>query len=133
MSASSLVPRNGAVSIGSMVADFASFDIEAMQSVENVTPYGSNACAKNVGNGTPDFTMHVGAFALAHAANTAPGMPALAATGQTCTFTLDTGVTESGPCVVQNLKISHARMKAAVPITFTLKCAGEITETWATS
>jgi hypothetical protein len=132
MSASSLVPRNGAVAIGSMVADFASFDIEASQSVENVTPYGSNACAKNVGNGTPDFTMHVGAFALAHASDTAPGLPALSATGQTCTFTLDTGVTESGPCVVQDIKISHARMKAAVPIAFTLKCAGDITETWAT-
>ena len=132
MSASSLVPRNGAVAIGSMVADFASFEIEAAQAVENVTPYGTNASAKNVGNGTPDFTSNVGADALAHAASTAPGMPALAAGGQTCTFTLDTGVTESGPCVVQNLKISHARMKAAVPIAFTLKCAGDITETWAT-
>ncbi len=133
MSASSLVPKNGAVAIGSMVADFASFEIEASQSVENVTPYGSNACAKNVGNGTPDFTMHVGAFALAHATGTPAGLPALSAAGQTCTFTLDTGVTESGPCIVQDVKISHARMKAAVPIAFTLKCAGDITETWATS
>ena len=103
------------------------------QAVENVTAYGSNACARNIGNGTPDFTIQVGAYALAHSANTAPGMPALSAGGQTCTFTLDTGVTESGPCVVQNLKISHARMKAAVPIAFTLKCAGDITETWATA
>ena len=75
MSATPLIPKNGAVSIGSLVADFASFDIEASQSVEAVTPYAPGTCAKNVGSGTPDFTIHVGAFALARARAPPPACP----------------------------------------------------------
>jgi hypothetical protein len=133
MAASSLIPKNGAVAIGTMVADFASFEIESKQSVETVTPYGTNLDSKNVGNGTADFTVNVGAFAEAHSAATALGMPTLGATGSTCTFTLDTGVTEAGTFIIESMKVSHARMRGAVPLAITLRNAGDVTEAWIAS
>lgn len=52
MAASPLVPKNGSVSIGSWGStgiDFNTFELEARQNVENITPYGSNKYSLNVG------------------------------------------------------------------------------------
>lgn len=133
MASSSLIPKNGAVTFGSQVADFASFDITAGQSVEPVTPYGLNTCTKNVGSGTPDFSFNIGAFALKGASNTPLGMPAITATGSAMTLTLDTGVSEACTAVVQSIRIGHGRMRAAVPVAFSLKNYGDVTEVWAAS
>ena len=141
MAASALIPKNGAVAYGSFVADFASFDIDVSQAVDTITPYGSNVCSVNVGSGTPDFVMTVGAFALAHATNTPPNLAGtntssptiFTSGGATATFTLDTGCTESGTCIVQRMRISHARMRGFVPVAMTLRNQSEITEAWATA
>lgn len=141
MSATPLVPKNGAVAYGSFIADFNAFDITASQSVENVTPYGTNTCSANTGNGTPDFDFSISAFAEAHGSNTPPLLPggsnaatsAFYALGQTATFTLDTGVTEACTMVVSRVSLSHGRMRAAVPYNITGKNFGDVTETWATS
>ncbi len=133
MASASLIPKNGAVSIGALVADFASFDMTSSQATENVTPYGANTCSKNVGSGTPTFTFNVGAFALAHASNTPLAMPALSATGASSTFTLDTGVTEACTAITQSIRVGHGRMRAAVPVALSLVNAGDVTETWASS
>ena len=64
MAAQSIIPKNGAVAYGSFIADYASFDIDASQAVNNVTPYGSSStCSKNVSSGTPSFQFNIGAFA----------------------------------------------------------------------
>lgn len=133
MASASLIPKNGACTIGTLVADFAAFDIASMQSVETVTPYGANTCSKNVGSGTPDFTINVGAFALAHATSTPLAMPTLAAAGSSAVLTLDTGVTETLTAITQQIKVSHARMRGAVPVAFTLRNAGDVVEAWITS
>lgn len=133
MSATSLVPKNGAVSFGSFVADYNAFEIDMMQATENVTPYGANTCSKNVGNGTPDFSFAITAYALAHATNTPPTIAAPVAAGVSTTFTLDTGVTEACTMVQAGIRISHGRMRAAVPYAITGKNYGDITETWPTS
>lgn len=133
MPAASLVPKNGAIVLGTMLADFNAFDIESAQVVEGCTPYGVNTCSKNVGNGTPDFTINITAYALAHSTNTAPNLPGLEAAGLALTATLDTGVTEACQAIRQRERISHGRMRATVPRAMTLKNGGDVTETWVTT
>src|SRR4051812_28446275 len=118
MAALSLVPKNGAIAFAAVTADFASFDIESSQSVENVTPYGANVNAKHVGSGTPEISINIGAFALAHTTGTPAKLDTLpgAGTGATLTLTLDTGVSEACTMIVQSVRLSHARMRAAVPM-----------------
>lgn len=146
MAASSPIPKNGAVSWGNYDCDFASFDIEAFTAVDNVTPFGTNTCTKNVSSATPDFTFNIGAFALAHATATAPNYagattttlaPGFSGAGATLTLTIDTGVNVSCPAILNRHRLSVARMRGYVPIAMTLKnggpTGGEITETWSTS
>ncbi len=138
MAASSLVPKNGAVAYGSYIADFASFDIDGSQAVDNVTPYGSNTCAKHVGSGTPAFQFNIGAFALKGTTGTSPNLPGtntiFSSGGATCTLTLDgTSVTEAFTGIVERFRIGHARMRGFVPIGITMRNAGELVETWAVS
>jgi hypothetical protein len=152
MALHSLFPRNGAISLGAFAStglDFASFDIDAGQAVDVVTPYGSGTCSKNVGSGTPDFVFTIGAFGLQGATTAAPQLPGVAlgattglslflggsGTGQTqaATFTLDTGCTESCNVVTNRFRLSHARMRGFAPIALTCKNANDITESWITS
>ena len=136
MAASSLIPKNGAVAYGSYLADFASFDIDGQQAVDNVTPYGTNSLSKNVGSGTPTFTYNIGAFALKGTTGNNPNLPGtntiFSSGGATCTLTLDgTSCTEAFTGIVERFRIGHARMRGFVPIGITLRNAGEMTETWA--
>lgn len=138
MASASLVPKNGAVSLSygtnTVAADFNSFDIGSSQVVENVTPYGANTCTKNVGNGTPDFDFTIQAFALKGASGTAPStITGLSGGTASATFTLDTSCTLSGSLMVQSIRLSHGRMKAAVGLTISAKNAGDITESWSVS
>ncbi len=134
-----LVPKNGAFSNTGFLADYAAFEITGQQSVEGVTPYGSNTCSVNVGSGTPDFTFNISAFAGAHATGSAAGLGsvsgaapgAFSSGGVATTFTLDTGVTEACGMINSEVKISHARMRGAVPYNITGKNAGELVEVWA--
>ena len=125
-------------STATLTADFNSFEIETSQSVEDVTPYGSNKMAKNVGSGTPTMMVTVGAFAL-KGASTSPeyfgvvSSAVMGGGGATCTFTLDSSLTETGTFVIERKRLTHARMRAAVPLTLTLRNYGDITETWVTS
>lgn len=137
MAAASLVPKNGAIVLGSYVMDFNAFTIRAAQGVEGVTPFGSNTCSKNVGAGTPDFAFSISAAALAHAVNTPPALPGATGmfipTGLSATLTLDTGVTEACSIVVGDFSTGVARMRAAVPVSISGKNYGDVTETWATT
>lgn len=137
MPATSLIPKNGAVAYGNYVADYASFDIDVTQAVDNTTPYGTNVCAKHTGSGTPAFQFNIGAFALAHTTSTQPNLPStntiFTSLGATCTLTLDTGCTETFTGIVERFRIGHARMRGFVPIGITLRNSGEVTEAWATS
>lgn len=142
MAALSLIPKNGAVTFGTYACDFASFDIEAMTAIDNVTPYGTNLSSKNVSSATPDFTFNIGAFALAHATGSAPNYvgattagfaPGFGTAGGALTLTLDTGVSVGCTGLLQRHRISEARLRGYVPVALTVKNAGEITETWATT
>lgn len=144
MAISPVIPKNGSVVLGSQVANFSHFTISASQSVEDITGYSNSNMSQSYGNGTQDWSMDVGAFQLAHAANTAPNLVSFAsyggATGAATTFTIDTGCSESGVAVVSNVRLTHARMRAAVPIAYTMKngyngigSASDWTEAWATT
>lgn len=135
-----LVPLNGAVVIGSLVADFMHFDISSTMDVSDATPYGSNVNTVNVGSGTAGFTMDVGAACQAHATNTPFLMPTMgsstaagASAGQSAVFTLDTGVTETCSVVMKSIRISHARMKGVVLASLSMVNAGDVVEAWAST
>lgn len=122
--------------MGSFVANFNSYTIDAAMAVEGITPYGSNKWSVNVGSGTPDARVSIGAAWMAHAANTAPdfqNISMFAATGLSTTLTLDTGCTEAFNLVVSRFSLGHARMRAAVGVSIAGANAGEFTETYATS
>jgi hypothetical protein len=139
MASASLVPKNGAIALGTYVADYNAFTIRAAQSIEGVTPFGAAVNAKNVAAGTVDIAWSISAAALAHATGTKPGIDnsgaaIFAPTGLASTlFTLDTGVTLGMTAVVGDWSIGVARMRAAVPISISGKNYGDCTETWAVS
>lgn len=132
-----LVPKNGAVSFGSYVADFNSFGLEAAQAVEGVTPYGANTCSVNVGSGTPDFRVSIGAAALGHVSGSNPQLPGGSGmflnVGLATTLTLDTGVSWGFNMVTSRFAIGHGRMRAAVPVSISGANGNDVVETWATS
>lgn len=138
--ATSLRPNTGAVAYGSYSADYASFDIDAGQAVDNVTPYGSNISTKNIGSGTPDFSFNIGAFATRQTASSQPHLSDTSTIfsygGATCTLTLDSSTTScsySFTGIVQRFRIGHARMRGFVPVGISLRNAGEVTESWQVS
>lgn len=138
MAASSLIPKNGAVAFGTYTADFASFDIDVSQAVDDVTPYGSNTDAKHVGSGTPTWEFNAGAFLLAHTTSAQPFLPGNTSTiftsgGSTATFTLDTNCTYSCTAVLRRFRISHARMRGFAPAALSLTNGGNVTEAYATA
>lgn len=141
---SPLIPKNGAVVLGTMISNYASFDLSSSQNVENITGYSNSNMTQSYGDGTQDFSINVTAFALAHQANTAPGMvdyaPYGGATGANTTLTADTGCSWAGVAVVSSVRIAHARMRAAVLISFTAKngyaglgAASDWVQVWASS
>lgn len=132
-----LIPSTGSISVGgftaTMVADFATQEITSTQTTENCTHYGGTVMSTNVGNGTPDMAVNVGAWALNGANNTAPGLAGvtyLSALGANCTFSFATNCTETGIFIVDSIKLSAGRLKAAVAVAIGLKNAGDITEAW---
>lgn len=139
MASASLVPKNGAIALGTYVADHNAFTIRAAQAVENCTPFGANINTKNVGSGTCGVAWSISSCALAHAAGTKPGIDGaganlFAATGlATSLFTLDTGVTLGMTAVVAEWSVGVARMRAVVPVSISGANYGDITETWAIS
>lgn len=137
MAKTRIVPRNGSVAItGFGGTDFNSIEIESSQNVEDVTPYGSNGMGQNTGTGTPTQTLTCGGFGTKGVAGSSPGLTnvgAFDALGVAATITLDTGCTYAGSYVQESTRLTHHRMRAAVPLVFRLKNASDITEVWATS
>lgn len=133
MAATSLIPKNGSVVYGTFVADYNAFDIDQSMNAEDVTPYGTNKCAKHVGSGTPSIAANITAYALAHTANTPAALDTAAATGANTIFTLDTGVTETFNLIQTSFKLSHGRMRGSVPYNISGVNGNDIVEVWATS
>lgn len=95
-------------------------------------------------SGTPDLNVNIGGFAIAHTTTTpltigdtgttTPNFASSSAgTGVAAVFTLDSGCTETCNIVTESLKVTHGRVRGAVPIAITGKNASEVTEAWATS
>ncbi len=137
MAVASIIPSKGSVAYGTLVADYASFDINGGQAVDNVTPYSaSNVCSKNVGSGCPSFGFNIGAFALAHSSGTPPNLSntstIFSSAGATATLQLEgTAVVYTFTGIVGTFRIGHARMRGYVPFGISMANAGEVTEVWA--
>lgn len=139
MASALLIPSNGAVVTPATFAtasDFGSFDVSEEQQGESVAAYGAAVYDPWRFSGTPHQQVTCAGFVRAHAANTQPfgatgGLTS--ATGAAATFTADTGVTLAGTYGIQNFRMSHARLRAAVVGSWTLHNAGDVTTTWPTS
>lgn len=135
MAYAKLAPKNGAVALPSGYGgtDFQSFTVTENQAHDDVTIYGTNVYGANLGNGTPIQSVSVIGFAGAHATGTQPGFASTNGSGGAATFTLDTGVTLAGSYMVPEIKLTHARIRAAVTVEFQLLNSSDVTVTWATS
>ncbi len=142
--AENLNPSKGSIVIGPLNVDWASQSIKGSQAVDNVTPYDtSHVMVKNIGSGTPGQQVTVGGFAVR--GTNVPGLGLgnntnLAATstnfvwnatGLAATFQLDSGITESGEYILQDLSVSQKRMSGATPIAATLMNQWDVAEAWA--
>lgn len=129
-------PKNGAVAIApSTASDFASYDYSESQAVESVAAYGAAVYDPFRASATPHASVSVAGFAKTGAVGVPPGFGAtgFTAAGGAATFTVDTGVTLTGNFVVSNIRLSHARLRAAVPLSYQLENAGDVTVTWPTA
>jgi hypothetical protein len=137
MAASLLLPANGAIAFpNSLAADFGSYDLTQEQGAESVCAYGAGTDDNWRGSGTPHLMANVIGFTKGHVATSGPiGVAGgtYDADGAAATFTVDTGHTVAASCLVQSMRVSHARLRAAIPFTATLHQTGDATVTWATS
>jgi hypothetical protein len=115
-------------------ADIASFDYGESQATESVAFYGTNLYNPMRGSGTFEVRATCAAFAAYGASGFAPGFGAATNIGSSSTFTVATGVTMVGQMVVSGIRLSHARLRAAVPLTFELSnSADTMVTTWPVS
>lgn len=137
MAAASLVPANGAVAAPfSSASDFISMDVTEEQAGESVAAYGAAVYDPWRFSATPHSVINAAGFAKAHTTNTPPFGSAgglVSNAGAAATFTFDTGVTYAGNYGVQSVKLMHSRVRAAVPLTWTMHNTGDVTVTWATT
>ena len=114
------------------------FSINESQAVEDVTPFGSNACTRNIGSGTPDYSFSVSGVATS-ASNPGFGQAQLSgndgtgATPPQATFTVTTGITFTGPVVIGSTSMDEERTRPGVPVTISGKNAGDWVVAWSGS
>lgn len=115
-------------------ADFAAFDFEASQVVEEDTAYSATA-ESHIGGGIPGYRATARGFMRKGAASSSPGFAALGSniTGATSTFQFDTGCTVATTVVTERISTSHSIKSAAIALNYSLIASGAITETWATT
>jgi hypothetical protein len=143
MAVGNLIGRTGAISVNSLVMDFASVQARMSQSVEDATPYnpyngssggtGTTFLARHVGSGTPTGEYRVAAFGLSGVAGTAPGLDGSTMNGSTGATTIQwgTGCTDTMNTILTEMTLTGARTKATVAAALTLMTAGgTATETW---
>lgn len=125
--------KDGAVTLPyGAASDFNSFQITENQAVESVAAYGAAVYDPYRGSGTPHMSIDAAAFAKITAASTAPGFGTgtASAGGGSATFTAGTSTTIAGACVISQIQLSHSRIRAAVPLTYTMHNSGDMTTTW---
>ena len=135
MSQGNLIPSNGAVVFGATIIAFNTFELDEQQVVDDATPYGSGTTmGVSVGNETPTARLTAAGFAQKGVTGAKLGLDGTAFTAgpAAVTLTFDTGCTEAGSFVLQQIRVQHGRMRATVPVMLAAMSSGNITETWST-
>ncbi len=116
-------------------ADIASFSLDETQDSESVAFYGTNLYNPFRGAGTYHLSASVAAFAAYGASGLSPGFGAATAVGASTTFGINsTTVQLVGSFIVSRISLMHARLRAAIPLTFGLEnSADTVTTTWPVS
>ncbi len=137
MASALLTPSTGAVSLPyANASDFGAMEVTEDSARESVAAYGAAVYDPFRSSGTPHQTVQCTGFARANANNTQPfgalgGL--VAAGGGAATFTLNTNTTITGNYIIGNVKLTHARLRAAVPLTWQMDNSGDPTITWPTA
>lgn len=115
-------------------ADIASFELTETQDSESVAYYGTNTYNPFRGSGCYHMSATCAAFAAYGASGLTPGFGMATATGSAATWTIAGSVTLVGAFLVSRIMLSHARLRAAVPLSFTLEnSADTLVTTWPVS
>ena len=144
MAAGNIIGRSGAIQYGSTNMDFASVQATMNQDIAEATPYqpfngssgvgtGATFLARHVGSGTPIGIYEIGAFLLAGAAGTAPGLDGSGMNGSTGATTIQwaTGCTDTLNTIPEMVRVTGARTRATVGVSIRARSAGgSATETW---
>lgn len=134
MALAKLAPVGGALAVGGVGGDFASYDLEARQQVDDVTGYTETTDADHAGSGVRAWTLDFSGFCTKGASGTTLGMAAIAGTSVAVTCTLDAApITYAGNFIIESLRVSHRKIGGAVPFQGRAFNKGAITETWVTS
>src|SRR4051812_23783068 len=108
MALGKLSPKNGSITFAGVGGDFASFDLEGRQQVDDVTGYTETNAADHAGSGVAAYGLDFAGFCTKGAAGTGLGMvSAVTDTPAAVVMTLDTGCTESGNFILESLRVSH--------------------------
>jgi hypothetical protein len=123
--------KNGGVTfLSSHNADFSAWSLTASQPVDDDTSYADTGSgASSSGSGSIDYSLDVSGF-LKDGTSFAPGLDDITAAGATATFTAHTGCTESLTVIVTSATIDHRKRAGAIPIRFSARGDGNLTETW---
>jgi hypothetical protein len=130
MARAKLAPVNGSLAVGGVGGDFASFDLEARQQVDDVTGYNETVDADHAGSGVRAWALDFSGFCEKGAAGTSVGMAAFTGAGVAVVATLDTSVSYSGNFVIESIRVSHRKTAGAVPFQGRAFNKGAITEAW---
>jgi len=112
-----LSPKAGSITFAGLGGDFASFDLEGRQQVDDTTGYDETTFGDVSGSGVANYGLDFTGFCVKGAAGSALGMAsALTDTPAAVVMTLDDdGCTESGNFVLETLRVSHRKGAGAVP------------------
>lgn len=116
-------------------ADIASFSLSESQDSESVAFYGSNLYNPFRGSGTFHMSASVAAFSAYGNAGLSPGFGAATNVGGSTTFGIaSTAVQIVGNFIVSQIALMHARLRAAIPLTFALENSSDsVITTWPVS
>lgn len=138
MAKSRIFVFNGSVALPTgFNLDSQTMRIHDMQTSENVTSYQGTTFGIFFGSGTEILDVSITGYPFKGTTASNIGIGSMngstGASGGAATLTLDTGVSLTGPWIVDDISIDHSRLIAGAKSSLGLKPSGDQTPTWASS
>lgn len=126
--------KNGAFALPTgAYGSFQSFSVNESQGNDDVTAYGASTYGAYAFSGTPTQTLQCRGFILVGASSTSPGFGSMTSAGAATTVTFDTTTTCTGSYGLENITVEHDRRTGASKGSWSLRNAGDVTTSWAST